>query len=56
MIYQMIIKRLMELQNEGICIGNAVLYCNDNIFDLVDLHQNQAVSVHALVNICLDNK
>lgn len=56
MIYQMIIKRLNELKEQGTDIGNAIHYCSQNIFDLVDMHDNQAVSVPALVNICLENK
>lgn len=56
MIYQMIIKRLKELEEQGEDIGNAIKYCSDNIFDLVHKHDTMAVSVPALVNICLANK
>lgn len=56
MIYQMIIKQLKELKGNGVDIGNAISYCNDNIFDLVHKHDTMAVSISALVNICLANK
>lgn len=52
----MIIKRLKELKEQGTDIGNAIHYCTQNIFDLVDMHETEAVSVPALVNICLKNK
>jgi hypothetical protein len=51
MIYQQIITRLKELQQNGTDIGNAIRFCSDNIgtFDLT-------LPVSELVNICMENK
>lgn len=55
MIYQMIIKALTELKNNGTDIGSAIKYCSDNAFSLVQLYE-QHTSLDEIIAICLENK
>lgn len=55
MIYQMIVKALKELQASGTDIGNAVRYCSDNAFDLVQKYE-EGTSIDDLLMICLNHK
>ena len=55
MIYQMIVKALKELQQNGTDIGMAVKYCSDNAFELVQLYEAGS-SIDELLSICMENK
>lgn len=55
MIYQMIIRELNRLRNEGIDIGNAIHYCTENIFDLVEMYDS-GLNVDELLSVCMNNK
>ncbi|AFC21974.1 hypothetical protein GAP32_514 [Cronobacter phage vB_CsaM_GAP32] len=55
MIYQMIVKALKEMQEYGTDIGNAVKYCSENAFDLVQKYE-EGTALEELLSICLDNK
>lgn len=51
----MIVKALKELQNSGTDIGNAIKYCSDNAFDLVQKYE-EGTSIDDLLIICLKYK
>ncbi|AQW89052.1 hypothetical protein pEaSNUABM50_00551 [Erwinia phage pEa_SNUABM_50] len=55
MIYQMIIRELNRIRNEGTDIGKAIKYCTENAFDLVQMHDD-GKTVNELVKICLAHK
>lgn len=55
LIYQMIVKALLERKRTGTDIGLAIKYCTDNAFDLVQKYE-EGSTVPELVKLCLANK
>lgn len=52
MIYQMIIKELLNIKNNGTEIGTSIKYCTNNIVDLIQMYDN-GISVQELANKCI---
>lgn len=51
----MIVKALNELKASGTDIGNAVRYCSENAFDLVQKYE-EGTPLDDLLTICLNHK
>lgn len=51
----MIIRELNRIRTEGTNIGNAIKYCTENAFDLVQMYED-GKSINELVDMCLVHK
>lgn len=54
-LYQQLIKLLIARKENGEDIGNAIPYCSQNAFELVDLYE-QGTTIEDIVIECLKHK